>query len=133
MAFGVQRTATFHDKEILVYLPKDGVAIKNAYIDSTTLAAGSDGRYVLEAGQVMVKSTTHTGMVAPAAASGVLAADVVGILKFTLEFFYPVAAGQTDEPAGLYFEGVFFDTTKLVGYSGNATAVKTGLPLCQFI
>ncbi len=129
MAWRKLRSATFYDKEILKYLT--GLeAIKNAVIDSTQVTVNTDSRYVLEAGQVLVTGTG--GLVKPAAATGVLAADVIGILTHTVEFFYPVQAGVTDEPAAAYFHQCVFDTTKLLGYSGNAAAIKSALPTCLF-
>jgi hypothetical protein len=129
MAWGKKRTATFHDKEILKYLT--GLeAIKNVVLDSTQVTVGADARYVLEAGTVLV--TGAGGLVKPAPASGVLAADVIGILTHTIEFFYPVEAGVTDEPAAAYFHECVFDSSKLIGYSGNAAAIKAALPTCLF-
>lgn len=239
MPFRKQRTATFHDKEIFKVLPMDGVPTSPIVIDGTTVSAGGDGRYVLEAGTLMCKTaavvardqidslaitatggtwaitingatvdelaynitntnleaaleglptvdpgdvavtggpgatnplvltfggnladqpvtvaiedSTLTGPAAgivdtqtigrvadpgtkarPAAANGEQAADILGILTHTVEFFYPPEAGITDEPASVYYAWGHFDTTKLVNYSGNSAAVATALPHCIF-
>jgi len=70
----------------------------------------------------------------PAADTGVVSANMVGILTHTVEFFYPVEYEVTDEPAAAYFHGCVFDTTKLVHY-GDATQqaqVKAAFPTCLF-
>jgi hypothetical protein len=128
MPWRKQRTATFYDKEIFKVLPMDGVPTKGVVIDGTTITQDpTSGRYVLEAGQLLVKIAAST-KVKPAPASGVVQADVVGFLTHTIEFFYPPEAGVTDEPASVYYTWCHFDATKLVGYSGNAAAVAAALP-----
>lgn len=130
MAWRKRRTATFRDKEILKY-PTGLEATKNIVIDSTTVTASADSRYILEAGTVICKIAAST-KVRAAAASGELQADIVGILTHTVEFFYPTEANVTDEPAAVFFHSAIFDTTKLVNYSSNAAAVKGALPTCLF-
>lgn len=130
MPWRKQRVATFYDKEILKYFT-GGEVTRNIVIDGTTVAVGADGRYVLEAGTVMSKIASSS-KVKPAPATGLLQADVHGILTHTLEFYYPPEAGVTDEPAAVYFFDAIFDTTKLVNYSANAAAVIAALPHCKF-
>ena len=130
MAFLKRRVATFYDKEILKHFT--GLeAIRNVVIDSTQVAVDpTSGRYVLEAGTVLVKQGANK--VKPAPSSGAAQADIVGILSHTVEFFYPPEANVTDEPAAAIFHGAVFDIPKLVNYSGNAAAVKAALPTCLF-
>jgi hypothetical protein len=130
MAFGKKRTATFYDKEILKYWT-GGEVTANIVIDGTTVPQGGDGRYILEAGTVMSKIAAST-KVKPSAASGLLEADVVGILTHTLEFFYPPEANVTDEPAAVYFAHAHFDVAKLVNYASNSAAVNAALNQCMF-
>lgn len=131
MAFNKSRVGTFYDKEILKYVT--GLeATQNIVIDGTTVPVDStSGRYVMQAGTVVAKISAST-KVQPAAASGVSASDIVGILTHTVEFFYPVETNVTDEPAAVYFHECIFDITKLVNYSGNASAVQTALKTCLF-
>lgn len=69
--------------------------------------------------------------VKPAPSSGVLASEVVGILEQTIELFGATDA-TFDEPGAAFFWNCIFDTAKLVGYSGNATAVQAALSSCKF-
>lgn len=135
MPFNVARgPADFYDKEIL--RSAAGLDdIKSMLVDSTTVDENpaSSGRYVLEAGTVMVKITSSS-KIQPAGA-GIAAGDVVGILAATIEFWIGpgVTAGDaTDEPAAILHHGCDFNVSKLVGYSGNETAVKAALPTCIF-
>lgn len=138
MAFRKKRTATFYDKEILKYFTGSEVT-RNVVIDGTTVTVGADGRYILEAGTVLrtlggASALAYAGKVRPAPATAMTAAEVVGILTHTIEFYYPPEAGVTDEPAAAYFEFAHFDTTKLLGM-GDATqqaAIVSALPLCRF-
>ena len=92
------------------------------------------GRYILEAGTILV---THTGnKVKPASAD--ITGDgqtVVGILGVTKEFWLGStnATNAHDEAVPVYHHGCHFDTTKLVNWSGgNPAAVKAALPTCKF-
>lgn len=129
MAFLKKRVATFYDKEIL--LSATGLeAIRSVVIDSTEVAVNAtSGRYVLEAGTVLVKQGANK--VKPAG-SGISAGNVIGILANTVEFFYPTEAEITDEPAAAFFHGCQFDTAQLIGYTGNEAAIKSALPTCRF-
>lgn len=122
-----QRTAAFYDKEILAYFTGTE-AVKNGVIDATKVEANEDDRYIVESGQVMVKSGSK---VKPGAAEGLEAANIVGILAHTIEFF-AVGDADYDEPCAMFFWNAIFDTTKLLSYTENASAVKTALPSCAF-
>lgn len=121
------RTAAFYDKEILVYFTGTE-AIKNGVIDAEQVSANGDGRYVVQAGQVMVKSGEK---LKPGASSGLEASNIVGILAHTIEFF-GVGDSDYDEACALFFWNAYFDTTKLLSYTSNAAAVKTALSSCGF-
>ena len=145
MPWGITRDAVFYDKEILVY-PTGMEAVKNLVVDATKVpkVLDSDGnpRYVVEAGTVMVK-IEGSDKVAPALVTdeegskpakeeeGVEAADIVGIMHHTVEFFGNANA-KYDEPGAAFFFGCIFSIPKLLGYTKNAAAVKTALPSCQF-
>jgi hypothetical protein len=99
-----------------------------ASIDSSGVTAGT----VTLARTTPGVLSTGTGKVGPAATSGVTANQIVGILTHTVEFYYPVEADVTDEPAAVYFHECVFDTSKLLSVSGNLSAVQTALPTCLF-
>lgn len=66
--------------------------------------------------------------VRPAAASGVQAATVAGIVMHTTEFSPSAAQANVDDASvALFTKNCHFDTTKLIAYSGNAAAVKSAM------
>jgi len=66
--------------------------------------------------------------VRPAAASGVAAATVAGIAMHTTELDSGSVGAYTDDVAiAVFTKNCSFETSKLVGYSGNAAAVKTAM------
>lgn len=111
-----------------VYTLKFGGALANQAV-AVVLGVGSltGGTWTLGTPTPGAAGTAGS-LVRPAAASGEAAADIVGVLTHGLEFFYPVEAGITDEPASVYYAWAHLDVTKLVGYSGNAANVQTALP-----
>jgi hypothetical protein len=121
------RKAAFYEKEILAVFTGTE-AVKNGVIDSTKVSANSDNRLVVQAGQVMVKEGNK---VKPGATSGLEAANIVGILAHTIEFFGNADA-DTDEACAMFWFNAVFDTTKLLSYSSNAAAVKAALSHCAF-
>lgn len=123
------RKAAFYEKEILKYFTGTE-AVKNVVIDATKVEANADGRYIVQAGQVL-QAISESKLVKPAAASGVAAADVVGIMAHTVEFF-GIGDHDYDEPAAAFFWNAIFDTTKLLSYAENAANVKTALSSCRF-
>lgn len=130
MAQYITRTAAFYEREILKYGVTGTEAVKNVVIDATTLVANGDGRYVLEVGTVLSKIDA-SDKVKPAASSGLLQADVVGILAHTIEFFGN-ADEAYDEPGAAFFWNAIFDASQLTNYSGNAAAVQAALSSCKF-
>lgn len=132
MPFNIERSAAFYDKEILKY-PKGFEAVRNAVIDATaiepTSGSGTEtgGRYIVEAGTVMVASGDK---VVPAPAS--ITDEVVrGVLAYTVELFGN-ADSSYDEPCALFFDDCIFDSSKLIGFEDNEEAVKTALSTSSF-
>lgn len=119
--------------------------IKSMVVDSTTVPENptSSGRYILEAGTVMVKIPASS-KIQPITASGATgsgtggaftSSDVVGILGHTREFWLGIgitAGAPSDEPVPILHHGCDFNVSKLVGYTGNETIVKGALPTCLF-
>ncbi len=111
--------------------------IKSGVIDSTLVVENpaSSGRYILEAGTVLA-SGPSSGRLEPIYDGDTVAeADVVGILGATIEFWLGVgitAGRATDEAVPVLHHGCNFDTSELVGYTGNETAVEAALPTCLF-
>ena len=135
MPFNTKRgPAVVVEKEIL--RSAAGITdIKSMVVDATTVAQNpaSSGRFILEAGTVMVKIPSSS-KIAPAGA-GIVAADVVGILGHTREFYLGdgiTAGAHADEPVPVLHHGCDFNVSKLVGYTGNEAAVKAALPTCIF-
>jgi hypothetical protein len=127
--------AIFYDKEIL--RGADGLNdIKSMVVDSTYVVENpaASGRYVLEAGTVMCK-VVSSSKIRPAAASGEVAADIVGILGRIQEFWLGpgiTAGSATDQPVNILHFNAHFNVSKLVMYSGNAAQVLLALPHCKF-
>lgn len=119
--------------------------IKSMVVDSTKVAENpaSSGRYILEAGTVMIKipSSSKIQPINAAGATGtgssgaIAADDIVGILATTIEFWLGTgitAGAATDEPCAILHHGCDFNVSKLVGYTGNETITKAALPTCVF-
>lgn len=126
--FGKTRTAATYAKQILRVATLNEVA-ENAVVDGTTVPLDGNGRRVLDAGTVMIwVGTVGASKVRPAAASGELAANVAGIVMHPTEFWPDTTqANLDDEPVALYTKDCHFASDQLVGYSGNAAAVKTAM------
>ncbi len=118
--------------------------IKSMVVDSTKVIEWptSSGRYIIEAGTVMVK-VPSSSKIAPingtatgtGSAGAFLAADIVGIAAVTKEFYMGTgitAGNATDEPLAILFMGCRFNVSKLVGYTGRESVVQAALPLCKF-
>lgn len=125
-----ERKAAFYDKEILKYFVGTE-AIKNVVIDATKVEANSDGRNIVEAGTVLQESSSNLVKPVKKEEGEVEAAKIVGIMAHTVEFF-GIGDHDYDEPAAAFFWNCIFDTTKLIGYTKNATAIKTALSSCRF-
>lgn len=139
MARNVMRTADFYDKEIL--RGADGlVDVKSMVVDSAELVAESNGRIVLQPGEVMGKISgsskimpVRMGDHGTGGAGAWVAADIVGINETFYEFPTGVTLGAaTDHEVAVIFKNARFNASKLLGYSGRETVVKAGLPTCQF-
>jgi hypothetical protein len=128
MPFGKTRTAATYAKVILRLFTGQEVA-ENSVVDGTLVPLNGDGRRVLEAGTVMTwVGAVGSSKVKPAAASGIVAADVAGIVMHTTEFWPETTeANKDDASVALYTKNCSFDSTKLLGYSGNAAAVKSAM------
>lgn len=112
--------------------------IKSGVIDSTLVEENpaSSGRYILEAGTVLITGPSD-GRLQPVydGDSTGSSAAVFGILGATIEFWLgpAITAGRaTDEAVPVLHHGCNFDTSKLVGYTGNESDLKTALYTCLF-
>lgn len=127
MPFMKERTAATYAKEIIRVWSGNEIA-ENAVVDGTTVPLNGDGRRILEAGTVMVFISGSTSKVKPAPASGIVAADVAGIVRETVEFWPGTTeTNKDDKPLALWTKNVHFAANQLVGYSGNAAAVKSAM------
>lgn len=127
--------AEFYDREIL-RSPSGLDDVPSHVIDSTTVEEypASSGRYVLPVGTVLC-SIPSSSKLRPAEDSGEDAADIVGILGRTQEFWLGpgiTAGDSTDQPVNVYHFNCHFDVSKLYKYSGNAAAVQEAMPSCKF-
>lgn len=135
MPWNIVRNGVIVEKEILKSV--SGLDDVDSYVvDATTVLQNpsSSGRYILEAGTVLVKGS---GTLVQQASSNITGNSevVVGILGVTTEFWIGegvAASAASNEPVPVYHFNCHFDITKLVGYTGNETAVKTALPSCIF-
>ena len=127
MPFGKTRTAATYAKEILRSVAGDELA-ENSVVDGTQVPLNGDGRRILQTGTVMVFTAGLGSKVKPAPGTGVVAADVAGIVMNTTEF-WPDAnlTAADDKPLALFTKNCRFETSQLTGYSGNAAEVKLGM------
>lgn len=111
-----------------------GRMAKTPIVLTVDASAATGGTASIARGTPGVSATASAvgAKVGPAAASGVSTASMVGILTHTVEFFYPVEANVTDEPAAVYFHQCIFDTTKLLAVSGNLANTQAAFPTCLF-
>lgn len=128
MPYMKERTAATYAKVILRVFTGNEVA-ENSVVDGTLVPLNGDGRRVLEAGTVCTwTGAPGSSKVKPAAASGIVAADVAGIVMHTTEFWPDATEANKDDAAiALYTKNCHFDTTKLLAYSGNAAQVKLAM------
>lgn len=128
MPFLKTRTAATYAKEILRNVSGAEIA-ENAVVDGTLVPLNGDNRRILETGTVMVwTGAVGSSKVAPAAASGILAANVAGIVMHTTEFWSEaVEADKDDAPIALWTKNCNFASDQLTGYSGNAAAVQAAM------
>jgi len=112
--------------------------ILSSVADSTVVPENpaASGRYVLEAGTVMIwTGAAFDSKVVPDVAETALPAVIAGVLATTIEFFIGqgvTASAVTDEPVALLHHGCHFDVTQLVFYSGNIANVQAALYTCKF-
>lgn len=127
MPFGKTRTAATYAREILRSVSGDELA-ENSVVNGAGVPLNGDGRRILESGTVMVFTAGLGSKVIPAPASAVVAADVAGIVMNTTEF-WPDAnlTAADDKPLALFTKNCRFESSQLLGYSGNATAVKAAM------
>lgn len=126
--FNKTRTAATYSKQIFRVFSGNEIA-ENSVVDGTTVPLDGNGRRVLDAGTVMCWiGTVGASKVRPAAASGELAANIAGIVMHPTELWPDATeALKDDEPVALYTKDCHFASDQLVGYSGNAAAVKTAM------
>lgn len=84
---------------------------------------------VVVAGNTLTASAVPVTLTVGQTTQGELAAsDISGIVMHTVEL-WPDATEvyKDDEPAALYTKNCAFETSQLIGYSGNATIVKAAM------
>jgi hypothetical protein len=99
-----------------------------AQITTTPSLTGGAGTATVTTGTVGGSAKARTQKVIPAPTSGVVAADVAGILMHTLELWPGTVHGDKDDaPVALWTQNCDFSTPDLTNYSGNAAAVKSAM------
>lgn len=128
MPFGHTRTAATYAKEILRVVTGSEIA-ENSVVDGTQVPLNSDNRRILETGTVMVwTGAVGSSKVKPAPASGIVSADVAGIVMHTTEFWPGTDLSTQDDAAvALFTKNCNFSISQLTGFSGNATAVRAAM------
>lgn len=128
MPFMETRTAATYAKEILRTVNGSEIA-ENSVVDGTLVPLNVDNRRILETGQVMVWIAGVGSKVKPAPSSGIIAADVAGIVMHTTELWPgPVVTANLDDASvALWTKNCNFDTSKLLSYSSNAAAIATAM------
>lgn len=128
MPFMKERVAATYAKEILRNISGSEIA-ENSVVDGTQVPLNGDGRRILETGTVMVwTGAVGSSKVKPAPASGIVAADVAGIVMHSTEFWPGTTEANKDDAAvALFTKNCHFAADKLLGYSGNAAAVQAAM------
>jgi len=128
MPFGTSKSASYSDKEILKYAtplgPRKSVVLdaQNWPVDPEATSA----RYVVPAGTILKFSITNAKAMVPFDGSG----SVKGILAAPIDLV--ARATSAMEPAAMFFHGVVFATSALVGFTNYASAVVNTLNTCKF-
>lgn len=139
----ITREGYFFDKKITRsgagYDDAKSMVLRSSKVDAISGGAG-DGRYIVEAGTVMVWDDGDTKeRIKPlhmnagegtGGAGAYQASDIVGILASGIEL-----GGQGDDydqPVAVLHHGVNFSVEDLVGYTGNESIVAAALPTCIF-
>lgn len=128
MPFNVRRSSQFFDKEVLKYAQSlDSFPTKSVVIDATSITMSTDPnvRTVVPAGTILTKSADGKKMVA-FSGSGL----IEGILGRPVDILANVTAGN--EPAPMFYHGVVFATSSIVGFTTYAAALVSTLPTCKF-
>lgn len=128
MPYMKERTAATYAKEILRVVNGSEIA-ENSVVDGTQVPLNGDGRRILLTGTVMVwTGAVGSSKVKPAPASGILAADVAGIVMHTTEFWPGTDLSTKDDAAvALFTKHCDFASDQLTGFSGNAAAVRAAM------
>lgn len=139
MAFQTNRTGAVVPGEVKEILRSAAGLddIMSLVLDSRSVVENpsTTGRYIVELGTVLAVGPSDDRVVPVYEGDTVAEADVVGILGHTVEFWLGpgITADQNmDKPVPVLHLGCDFDVSKLVGYTGNETAVKAALPHCKF-
>ena len=127
------------EREILKF-PVGLGAIRSVVIKASSVAArtvpdteGFGNAYdsrnarTLLRGQLLAKDTVDTTKYVPYTGG---AQTCTGILDNDVTFMDATSA--SDEACNMIFFGAIFKASKLIGYTGNETAVKAALPTCRF-
>lgn len=128
MPFGVTKSSSYSDKEILKYAaqlgPRENIVLdaKNWPTDPEATAS----RFVVPAGTILKLSATNPKAHVPYDGSG----RVEGILAAPVDLLAKSTSAM--EPAAMFWHAVVFVTANLVGFTNYASAVVSTLNTCKF-
>lgn len=138
----VTREGYFYDKKITRsaagFDDLKSMVLNAAKVDPISGGAG-DGRYIVEAGTVMVWDDgdasqrikpLHMNPGEGTNAGAYQASDIVGILASGIEV--GGQAADYDQAVAVLHHGADFSVEDLVGYTGNEAIVQEALPTCIF-
>lgn len=111
------------------------LVIDATYVLETEVDGDGTGRYIVEAGTVLAKIESSNKLQPVYEDDDVSEGNVVGILGHTKEFFISSdvpATSAANSSVPVLHHGCNFDTSKLIGYVGNESAVAGALPTCLF-
>lgn len=128
MPFGTTKNASYSDKEILKYAVPLGPR-KSVVLDAQnwpTDPEATTARYTVPAGTILKHSVTNAEAMVPYNGSGTIS----GILAAPVDLV--ARATSAMEPAAMFYHGVVFATSGLVGFTNYASAVVSTLNTCKF-
>lgn len=126
MPFGVSRSASFYDKEILKY-PQMGLLARSIVIDANSVTVSATDRTVVPAGTIMKLSTTYPNRMVKYNGSG----RIEGILKDPIDVI--ASASNANEPAAIYFHEAVFASVGIVDFTLYASALVSSMTTCKFL
>jgi|SRR4249919_767910 hypothetical protein len=121
------RTTT-PDLEILVQQANVDVAA-SIVLDATAVAPDGNGERRLVAGTPLCKDATSNQYRKWVTADAAVT-PIRGILSISVLF--ADGTSKSDAPAAMWNHGQWFRTDRIVGWAGDAAAIKAALPTCKF-